>query len=397
MSFEYDEDENSSKTKSTDPVTQNEKQNKRCCNDSEDASISQNKKAHRTENEEQDSLPAYNVPEKDTLSSCDDATSKDYYFDSYSHYGIHEEMLKDRVRTETYQSAILNNSQLFKDKIVLDVGTGTGILSMFACQAGAKHVYGIDMSNIIDQAKIIVEKNGFADRITLIKGKVEEIELPVEKVDIIISEWMGYFLLYESMLDTVIFARDKWLIPNGVVFPDKAQLYLAAMEDGHYKRDRIDFWNNVYGFDYSPIRDIAIREPIVDIVEAKSICSDSVPILDIDILTCTKESLSFKSQFCLTALRNDYVHGLVAYFECAFTQIPKPVGFSTSPLACYTHWKQTLFYMEETLNFMRGEQILGHIACKPNEKNNRDLDITISIKMNGMYSNVNKVYEYNLR
>jgi len=50
--------------------------------------------------------------------------------------------------------------------------------------------------------------------ITLIKGKMEEVELPVEKVDIIISEWMGYFLLYESMLDTVLVARDKYLVSN---------------------------------------------------------------------------------------------------------------------------------------------------------------------------------------
>jgi hypothetical protein len=48
--------------------------------------------------------------------------------------------------------------------------------------------------------------------ITLIHGKVEEVELPVEKVDILISEWMGYFLFYESMLDTVLYARDKWLV-----------------------------------------------------------------------------------------------------------------------------------------------------------------------------------------
>ena len=99
-------------------------------------------------------------------------TSKDYYFDSYSHHGIHEEMLKDEVRTKTYQMAILDNSHLFRGKIVLDVGCGTGILSMFAAQAGAKHVYGIDCSSIIHQARQIIEKNGFKDKITLIKGKV---------------------------------------------------------------------------------------------------------------------------------------------------------------------------------------------------------------------------------
>ena len=70
----------------------------------------------------------------------------------------------------------------------------------------------IDNSSIIEQARQIAIDNDMSDRITFIRGKVEEIELPVEKVDVILSEWMGYFLFYESMLDTVIFARDKWLV-----------------------------------------------------------------------------------------------------------------------------------------------------------------------------------------
>ena len=72
-------------------------------------------------------------------------------------------MLKDEVRTLSYRNAIINNPHLFKGKTVLDVGCGTGILCMFAAKAGAKRVIGVDMSNIIDQAKIIVEKNGFGD------------------------------------------------------------------------------------------------------------------------------------------------------------------------------------------------------------------------------------------
>ena len=67
-------------------------------------------------------------------------TSKDYYFDSYAHFGIHEEMLKDEVRTLTYRNSMYHNKHLFKDKVVLDVGCGTGILSMFAAKAGAKQV-----------------------------------------------------------------------------------------------------------------------------------------------------------------------------------------------------------------------------------------------------------------
>mmetsp|Transcript_17688 Transcript_17688/g.23413 ORF Transcript_17688/g.23413 Transcript_17688/m.23413 type:complete len:500 (+) Transcript_17688:248-1747(+) len=326
-----------------------------------------------------------------------DQTSKDYYFDSYAHHGIHEEMLKDEVRTKTYQMAIMNNTHLFRNKVVLDVGCGTGILSMFAAKAGAKHVYAVDCSSIINQAKRIVEINGFSEKITCIRGKVEEIKLPVEKVDIIISEWMGYFLLYESMLDTVLYARDKWLVPNGILFPDKAIMYICAIEDAQVKNERIDFWDDVYGFDMSPLKEIAIKEPVVDVVDAKAVISNTVPILHLDLLTCTKEDLSFSSRFILHSQRDDYVHGLVAYFECAFTQIHKPLGFSTAPFAQYTHWKQTIFYLPETLTVCEGEVIEGNISCTPNSKNNRDLDIAVQVDFEGRHSRMNASCDYRLR
>ena len=109
----------------------------------------------------------------------------------------------------------------------------------FAVKAGAKHVIGVDMSTIIEKAKEIVEVNGMSDKITLLQGKMEEVELPFPKVDIIISEWMGYFLLYESMLDTVLYARDKYLAPQGLIFPDKATIFMAGIEDGEYKDEKI--------------------------------------------------------------------------------------------------------------------------------------------------------------
>jgi protein arginine N-methyltransferase 1 len=109
----------------------------------------------------------------------------------------------------------------------------------FAVKAGAKHVIGVDMSTIIDKAREIVEANGMSDKITLLQGKMEEVVLPFDKVDIIISEWMGYFLLYESMLDTVLYARDKYLVKDGLIFPDKATIFMAGIEDGDYKEEKI--------------------------------------------------------------------------------------------------------------------------------------------------------------
>lgn len=106
-------------------------------------------------------------------------------------------------------------------------------------RAGAKHVIGVDMSTIIEKAREIVAVNGMSDKITLLQGKMEEVQLPFPKVDIIISEWMGYFLLYESMLDTVLYARDKYLKEGGLIFPDKATIFMAGIEDGEYKEEKI--------------------------------------------------------------------------------------------------------------------------------------------------------------
>jgi len=329
----------------------------------------------------------------------EEMTSKDYYFDSYAHFGIHEEMLKDEVRTLTYRNSMWHNKHLFKNKIVLDVGCGTGILSMFAAKAGAKQVIGVDMSGIVEQAKKIVEVNGLSDKITIIRGKVEEISLPegVEKVDIIISEWMGYCLFYESMLDTVLYARDKWLAPDGHMFPDRATLYVTAIEDRQYKDDKINWWDDVYGFDMSCIRKVALSEPLVDVVDRNQVVTNSCLLKEIDIQTCTKDDIPFESPFHLQVKRNDYIQAFVTFFNIEFTKCHKRVGFSTAPEAPYTHWKQTVFYLEEYLTCKRGEEVYGVFSMKPNERNKRDLDFQIDVDFHGELGEVTEKNKYRMR
>lgn len=154
------------------------------------------------------------------------------------------------MRTLSYQRAIEGNPEDFKDKVVLDIGCGTGILSVFAARAGAKHVYAIDNAEVALFARQIVKENGLEGKITVIKGKMEEVDLPFKEgeIDIIVSEWMGYFLLYESMLDCVLWARDKYLNKEtGKMLPDRASLYVAAIEDSEYMGEKMSFWENVYG------------------------------------------------------------------------------------------------------------------------------------------------------
>jgi protein arginine N-methyltransferase 3 len=158
-------------------------------------------------------------------------------------------MIQDKVRTSTYAHFILTNPTLFRNAIVLDVGCGTGILSLFAARAGAKRVIAVDASNIAEKAEKIVKANGFEDVITVVRGKIENITLPadIDKVDIIISEWMGYALLYESMLDSVLHARDRFLKPGGVMAPSQCKMMFGLCDGTEIYKDRIGFWEDVYG------------------------------------------------------------------------------------------------------------------------------------------------------
>ena len=317
---------------------------------------------------------AESATEKEDLSQFEQ-----HYFNSYDHYGIHEEMLQDTVRTLSYRNAIVQNKHLFKDKVVLDVGCGTGILSMFAAKNGAKHVIGVDMSSIIEMARKIVDINGFSDKITLLRGKLEDVELPFPKVDIIVSEWMGYFLLYESMLDTVLYARDHYLAPGGLILPDKCSIHIAGLEDSEYKHQKLDYWQDVYGFDYPPFSPIVMQEPIVDTVESNLINTTRTEIIEFDLNTVTLADLEFKVPFKIQAKRQDTINGLITWFDTVFPapEGKKPIEFSTGPYAAYTHWKQTVFYLTDDLECEKGDILEGTLTCAPNTRNNRDLDVHI--------------------
>ena len=303
---------------------------------------------------------------------------KDYYFNSYSTFYIHEEMIKDKIRTGSYKKAIENNKTIFKDKIVLDIGSGTGILSIFAAKAGAKHVYGIEYADIADYAKEIIKQNNLSDKITIIQSKVEEAILPVDKVDIIISEWMGYFLLYESMLDTLLFARDKWLKKDGYLLPDKAQIYLAGIQDTLYKYNKIDSWDNVYGFNFSVLKNPALAEPIIDNFPNNNIISNSCKIFDIDLYTVKVEDLDFSAGYEIIFNKDDTFNGFVTWFDVEFDKIPNKITLSTSPYEPSTHWKQVMFYSKNDIEVKKNEKLKGSICVIKDKMNFRFINSKIS-------------------
>lgn len=309
-----------------------------------------------------------------------------YYFDGYGHLSIHEVMLRDRPRTTTYQASLMKNMDFIRGKVVLDVGCGTGILSMFAAQAGAKRVIGVDSSNIIESAKQIVARNGFSsDKVTLIKGRLEEIELPrdIESVDVIISEWMGYALYFENMLSSVLYARDKWLNKStGLLLPSTANIFIEAMAATEID-DRVSYWKDVYGFDMSLLDEGVIKEAQVQFVEQKQVVSNRCEAHVLEISTATSDDLDFVRDFKLIVDRDAVVNSFVVSFDVTFNgrQMDGKMasGFeelvlSTGCDAHPTHWKQTVLWLkpEHIMQCMAGTELSGMVHYQRSSENPRD-------------------------
>jgi len=328
----------------------------------------------------------------ETVSKRIESIDNDGYFGSYAHYGIHEEMLKDKVRTESYKDFILKNSNIFNNANVLDVGCGTSILSMFAAKAGAKKVTGIDYSEIAYQAMDIVKENKLDHVITIVKGKAEDVELN-HKVDVIISEWMGYFLIFESMLDTVIYCRDNYLTDNGCIYPDKCNIKLVALDNTDLVESKIKFWENVYGFKMSCMKSNVIEEPLVQVIDFTKIISEPYIVIEYDLMKVKVEDLDFDRKFQLEIKKSGVLNAIVGYFDIGFVQnTTTPIYFSTSPYVEPTHWKQTVFLLKENFNVNEGDVINGRMFCKKNKKDHRALDIAIII-YDEKYENV-KLKQY---
>lgn len=168
-----------------------------------------------------------------------DEASATQYFQFYGYLSQQQNMMQDYIRTSTYQRAILSNIEDFQNKIVLDVGAGSGILSFFAIQAGARKVYAVEASSMAKHAEQLVASNKLSERIIVIPGKIEEIVLP-EPVDIIISEPMGYMLFNERMLETYLHAK-KWLKPGGNMFPTRGDLHIAPFSDAQLYTEQVMF------------------------------------------------------------------------------------------------------------------------------------------------------------
>ncbi|HET6713692.1 MAG TPA: 50S ribosomal protein L11 methyltransferase [Actinomycetota bacterium] len=177
----------------------------------------------------------------------------------YAEIEVHRTMICDRVRTDAFRRAI--DSVVRQGDVVLDVGAGTGILSLFAARAGATRVYAVERTTVAVLAQELAVANGVAEVVEVIQGDITSIELP-ERVDVIVSEWLGGFGIDEGMLVPVIVARDRWLKPGGVMIPRSVTAWTGLVQDRHLGQTMGFLRDDPYGLRLDGLVEMTVNEII---------------------------------------------------------------------------------------------------------------------------------------
>ncbi|KAL3505736.1 hypothetical protein ACH5RR_031118 [Cinchona calisaya] len=321
-----------------------------------------------------------------------EASSAKMYFHYYGQLLHQQNMLQDYVRTGTYYAAVIENRADFIGRVVVDVGAGSGILSLFAAQAGAKHVYAVEASEMAEYAQKLIAGNPLlGQRITVIKGKVEEVELP-EKADILISEPMGTLLVNERMLESYVIARDRFLIPNGKMFPTVGRIHMAPFSDECLYIEIANkglFWQqqNYYGVNLTSLHGSAFQgyfsQPVVDAFDPRLLVAPAIS--HVINFTSIKEEELYDIDIPLKFISSvgTRIHGLACWFDVLFNGSTVQRWLSTAPGAPTTHWYQLRCVLAQPLYVMPGQEITGQLHLVAHTAQSYTIHLTLSTKMWG--------------
>jgi hypothetical protein len=275
--------------------------------------------------------------------------------------GIHLAMLNDRTRTSGFLAGIAETVR--PGDVVVDIGTGTGVLALAAARAGARHVYAIEASAIGDVAEAIFEANGMADRITLVRGWSTRIDLP-ERADVLVSEIIGNEPLGENVLEVTRDARKRLLKPGARMVPSKVRILgipvtLPETEFARHKltADTLRDWRSWYGIDFGLLAagdrgsaPVFFPRP----QKARLWESLSEPILLAEVDLSEVDRLMMDRSVTVSAGTSGILNSLLVYFEL---DLGPTTRLSTHPdrVDEKCHWRSMVWVLEP-LYLTAGEQ-----------------------------------------
>jgi ubiquinone/menaquinone biosynthesis C-methylase UbiE len=263
----------------------------------------------------------------------------------FASIGMHHFMVRDTVRVMAYKTAIMSK---VNGKSVVDLGCGTGILSLFAAKSGAVHVTAIEESSISIIAKKMFKANKVEGLITLKKGNSKDVAIP-EKVDVLIHEIIGMDPLDENILAYISDAKKRFLKNKGTLIPSKMEICCVAYEEDtlDYFMKEADAFEDLYGISFDPYKESMKKTPIEELRKftdfrdkefgkRKEISEETV-LFSLDFNEDFNSEREYKKTISLKLIRDGFLSGVLIYFKAHLTE---EIILSTSPFSKPTHWGQ---------------------------------------------------------
>jgi predicted RNA methylase len=282
-------------------------------------------------------------------------------------YSDYYEMMSDEIRMKNFREAIF--ATVSEGDVVLDLGSGLGILGFWALEAGASKVYAVEKSDAIFLAKDLAKKNNFYDRIEFINSDSKSIAIS-EKVDLIISETLGSFGIEENTVDYVIDVRDRFLKENGRMIPQAMNVYLCPCEN-YISHEKSQFWSHVNGLDFSSVTDLVLSRMQVDDIKMDQLLSEPQCFTRLNLYNTNEKE--FDNQLLFKVNKSGVVHGMAGWFAC---DLNGDLHFATSPSDVVTHWKQAYFPFTESVKVKENDFLEFSMKCQPKLDGSDNMSVT---------------------
>lgn len=262
-------------------------------------------------------------------------------------FDFHHSMLVDEVRTTSFLRAIAQQVQ--PGDVVVDIGAGTGVLSLFAVLAGAGKVYAIEQGPMAEVAGEIVKRNDLGDRIEIINEWSYEATLP-ERADVLVTETIGNIGFEEGILAWVTDARKRLLKPGARIVPSAISMMVAATESSHDYAEIGRLRRPLYEFDFTPLADLASHTMLWTDFSPVSLVTRPATVVDIDL--STTRQVDIEGTVTLRARRDALVHGLGCWFVA---EIAPGISISNEPPTKAPSWNQGFLPLPEPVSVSKGD------------------------------------------
>lgn len=286
-----------------------------------------------------------------------------HIFENFASLDVHRRMLADRVRMDAYARAIA--AVVRPGAAVLDAGTGTGILAGLAARAGARVVWAVDHSDLVDTAAEVFRASGLSNVHTL-RADVSEVALP-EPVDVVVTETFGAFALAEGGLDDIAACCARNLAPGGVVIPAAVSLFLAPVADAALLDEAVGPFSPYLGVDLGVLRGTALHRGMTATVQPTSLLHPGQPFARLALPSTgnARGTVSFPD------LPSTDVTGFAGWFTL---HLAPGVDLDTGPAVPPTHWRQQ--YLPTEPFPVRGT-LQVEVLLEPAHEDRRGVEISL--------------------